>query len=209
MKRFLTALAVAAVLIAGPRVYAIDCTWVGAPGGFWCVRANWVPVPFFPGGGVPPRVTDRAVINIAAAPHVQFAGGFPPRSRTIQEMRISATAPNAATGLDVIGGKLRVRHTEIFSGAAAAATATLTVTDGIFRTDDLVVDSTDNNRTITITVGAGRRKTIRVSGETLIKGTGFVCDPVNSGSVIDLGLLIMEAGSAITHGGNGGVCQAR
>ena len=211
MKRFVTALAISAFLIAGPRAYADDYTCQVAAGN-WAVAATWA------GGGFPgaapavgSRAYDRAVLARAGGCAVAFpagSGAWVFASLMIQEMQIDAATPNAAQSVTVTGDRLQLRYTEMLSGAAGAATATLTVTNGIFKTDDLVLDSSEANQTVTIGLG-GTQTTLRVAGETLVKGTGVKCEPA-AGTTIDFGLLTMEPGSILANTGAAtGVCQAR
>ena len=202
MKRFLTAVAVSAILIAGAGVYAGDYAWSGGTSSAWLLGTNWGPAGY-PGSGVPSRVIDRADIAISTNNPVVYSigdGNF--NSLMIQELRIDSRTAAAPVALTVSSDRMHVRHTELFT--AADKTATLLVTGtGIFKTDDLVA-----NATVGSFVLLDIDVPTRVSGQTTISANGECkCDADPAGVVMDLGYLVMEDGSTLTKLG-AGICES-
>lgn len=201
MKRFLTALAVSALLITGGVVSALDHTWnVAVPVGNWAVGPNWVPGLAFPGSAT--RTYDREIISnagVAAAIIVTFAAAdgdptFGLNSRLTSELMIDSTTTAFPITLKVDGAKLYPGRTTLKSDASANITVDLNA--GRFEPDDLDVEAcvtpegeTESCGTITFELDVD----MKVTGKTVMKGDVDIdFSGAAAGTTFDVGRLVIK-----------------
>lgn len=162
MKQFLAGTAIGFfVLAVGGVVLATDYVWdAGASDDYWHTSGNW-DGPGCPGGGIPARIGDRAIIDkdVTNSMPVIFSSssGYSPvpgvnENRAVQDLYLigDGSGPSntpSMVALLVTGDTLYVRHVFMISGSDGGQEATIKVTaDCAFKPEIMNLKGTTKSR---------------------------------------------------------------
>ncbi len=216
MKRFLTALAVSALVITGAVVYANNRTWDGLPTDKWEEGTNWGGgnSANCPGGntGAFNRTYDRAIFNANTNNDIiRFDGDSGADNcdcRTIVSVYMDALTAGVALELwltqnaeETDSDELFIEQLFMIGGNTSGETVTIDLDHGGLFLRNLIIEAPTSGAQAQLQAD----QDMHVAEKTVIDGL-CTCEPA-AGVIVDLGYLVMKNGSTLTKTGSG-VCES-